>query len=475
MAHLAKVTHSLLVFRICMLTVGSVERIIVVDPNYARKKPCHPDLAHLGSGQHARRNTRSNTVRMTFSDLEANTPLSKGDEQIKNISLSNAFEEKNRSETEHTTQETPRGVLVDSPAAFAFSEDTNVGRVGDVIALNDEEMIEIRGGLLPSSCTTVEAPTQDGKALPTTNNTLYTSPKSSSPKLDENFKFPPLESPHAESSFPAIPQHITYAKTPLREPSAPTRAHRHHERTSSLQTMIVQPTETKPSIPLHARRKTNDGLLGFRANPVRSDRRDSPNRTINHRRKMSLGIPVNVRSTFPAIPSLTSTPTSSDSFKTPEPEPCSFERKEKELEYKHHHTFIGTASLNDFLENLDVSLVRNTTTKAKVIKAYTTLAAAEQLQARQQSLDGEGWELVARIDAMRIQTDYVSLQQIKLGHISLCQFLDLLRFDESECVDVVSVAEAFCAASHLDMKAGADNGSKAKAFRSWVVRHCAQE
>jgi hypothetical protein len=459
-----------------MLTMEYLlESTIVVDPAYARKKPRHLDLAYLGSGQRARRYMHSTTSHQTSTSLNERTLFSRGDELIKHISLSNAFDERNGSDAEYTTQEMSEGVLMGSPATFTSSEDTEVGQVGDVIVSNDEEMIKMRGSLLPSSCTTVQEQTPYGKALSTIHKTPCATPESSSPKLDDNFKFPPLESPDAESSFTAIPQHIKYAKTPLREPSAPTRTHRHHERTLSLQTMIVQPTETKPSIPLHARRKTNDGLLEFKANPVRSDRRDGPNYTITHRRKISLGIPVNINYAGPAIPSATSTPTSSDSFKTPEPEPCSFEREEKELEYKHHHTFIGTASLNDFLENLEVSLVRNTTTKAKVIKAYTTLAAAEQLQARQQSLDGEGWELVARIDAMRIQTDYVSLQQIKLGHISLGQFLDLLRFDESEGVDVVSVVEAFCAASHLDMKAGADNGSKAKAFRSWVIRHGAQE
>ncbi|KAF2466410.1 uncharacterized protein BDR25DRAFT_182223, partial [Lindgomyces ingoldianus] len=146
-------------------------------------------------------------------------------------------------------------------------------------------------------------------------------------------------------------------------------------------------------------------------------------------------------------------------------------QQERELEYKHRHTFIGTASLDDFLELLEMSKDYTTTDKARVSKAFTILAANEQIQARQGSSKGEGWEMVFRITPNLAErcTDYLTQAQIKLGALSLRNFLNLIPFDEKEITPAMSVVEAFCAASHLDAQAGG-NGSKAKSFRSWVVR-----
>ena len=145
------------------------------------------------------------------------------------------------------------------------------------------------------------------------------------------------------------------------------------------------------------------------------------------------------------------------------------DREERDLEYIHRHTFIGTASLDDFLELLDVSS-DHTTSKVKVAKAFTSLAATEQLQAREQSLSGEGWEFVSRIDATSNQDDYVTNAHVKLGSICLRQFLELVPFDEKDEVAAMNVVEAFGAASHLDASVGISTGLKARGFRKWMLR-----
>ena len=45
------------------------------------------------------------------------------------------------------------------------------------------------------------------------------------------------------------------------------------------------------------------------------------------------------------------------------------EAEEREMEYKHRHIFIGTASLDDFLEILEVT-PDHTTTRESVVKAF---------------------------------------------------------------------------------------------------------
>lgn len=143
-------------------------------------------------------------------------------------------------------------------------------------------------------------------------------------------------------------------------------------------------------------------------------------------------------------------------------------QQERELEYKHRHTFIGTASLDDFLEVLDVSPA-HTTSKAAVVRAFLLLASSERLLARQASTTPSGWSLVSRTTSDTVNVDYVEQAHAKLGSIVLRQFLDLIPFDEDEVAGAISVVEAFTACSHLDAK-GSGAGSKAKAFRSWMVR-----
>ncbi|KAF2660079.1 hypothetical protein K491DRAFT_712110 [Lophiostoma macrostomum CBS 122681] len=144
-----------------------------------------------------------------------------------------------------------------------------------------------------------------------------------------------------------------------------------------------------------------------------------------------------------------------------------FEQAERELEYKHRHVFIGTASLDDFLEILEMTSDYKTY-KDRVASAFTILAATEQETVRKEALRG-GWELVSRIDATSHNSDYVARAQIKLGSITLAKFLDLMQFDEEEMIGAINVIEAFSVACFLDGNAGNGTGSKAKAFRRWNV------
>jgi hypothetical protein len=234
----------------------------------------------------------------------------------------------------------------------------------------------------------------------------------------------------------------------------------------------------RASLPLRARTKTNDGLLQLQANPSKPERP-----TTGHERRISLGMPLKPavaneglqRSKFGSL--MDTPPQTPKTPRTPRvraPEKsgpaATLRQKERDLEYKHRHTFIGTASLDDFLEVLDVS-EEHTTTKAAVGKAFLILASSERLLARQASSTAAGWDLVSRTIPDVVNTDYVVQAHVKLGSVTLWQFLELIPFDDQEEAGAMSVVEAYSAASHMDSKAGVGAGSKAKVFRSWMVEH----
>jgi hypothetical protein len=225
-----------------------------------------------------------------------------------------------------------------------------------------------------------------------------------------------------------------------------------------------------PTIPLRARAKTNDGMLQLKASSTR-DHSSTITMRSRHRRKVSLNIPIKPSHTqlqnlqHPNLSGWTA------SYRAPEADneaSVILTPEERELEYKHRHTFIGTASLDDFLETLELS-DEHTTTKAAVIRSFITLSSSEQLHARQCSAEPHGWELVSRITSEVTSTDYVAQLQVKLGSITLRQFLDLVPFDEKGDVGALLVVKAFSAASHMDSRAGVGTGSKARAFRSWMI------
>lgn len=258
----------------------------------------------------------------------------------------------------------------------------------------------------------------------------------------------------------------------LEAPKTPaTRRPAQHQRQASIDSAF-DATET-PSVSVWSRSKTDDGLLPFKANAARDSMAPSP-KPARHRRKISLNLPIN-------------TPVDlSEGFRQPEfseragsPRrklaPISISNslkpEERELEYKHRHTFIGAGSLDDFLELLEISSTY-TTTKAAVARAFIHLSSTEQRYARQCSTSPEGWHLVSRttLDVMDITSvDYLLQLQVKLGSITLRQFLDMIHFDDENEATAVHIIEAFSAASHIDSQSGVGVGSKARAFRSWLV------
>ncbi|KAF2024157.1 hypothetical protein EK21DRAFT_79334 [Setomelanomma holmii] len=258
---------------------------------------------------------------------------------------------------------------------------------------------------------------------------------------------------------------------------APVRRVR-HSRAPSTEPNFRNPK--RASLPLRARTKTNEGLLQLQANPAKPPERPSS----KHERRISLGVPIKAaitqaeglqRSKFGSlIDTPPQTPRTPRTPKARQPEKsgpaASLRQKERDLEYKHRHTFIGTASLDDFLEVLDVSS-EHMTTKAAVGKAFLILASSERLLARQASSTAAGWDLVSRTIPDVVNTDYVIQAHVKLGSITLWQFMELIPFDDQEEAPAMSVVEAYSAASHMDSKAGVGATSKAKVFRSWMVQH----
>lgn len=223
-----------------------------------------------------------------------------------------------------------------------------------------------------------------------------------------------------------------------------------------------------PKLSLGERARMNDGMLKLKANSTKNANAEI--RTNRHWRKLSLNIPI--RPAHGQLAHVESTASGDMSaHKAPFYETrksLSMSLQERELEYKHRHTYIGTASLDDFLETLYISS-EHTVSKRAIIKAFVSLAATEQQQARLDSTDPNGWELVSRITPDVSSVDYVAQSQVKLGSISLRQFLDLIPFNGMGEIGALLVVEAFYTASHMDAKVEQSPGSKARNLRAWML------
>ncbi|KAH8731560.1 hypothetical protein GQ44DRAFT_604639 [Phaeosphaeriaceae sp. PMI808] len=312
-------------------------------------------------------------------------------------------------------------------------------------------------------------PRPEGDAFsPTSDTTLFEEPEALS--LDRSRALSALEGSPDYFNFDNDDRSSRTDATPV-----PTHRRARHSRAPSTEPNFR--SAKRASLPLRARTKTNEGLLQLQANPTKPERP-----TTAQERRISLGIPIKgaiaqaeglQRSKFGTL--LDTPPQTPKTPRTPRtraPEKsgpaATLRQKERDLEYKHRHTFIGTASLDDFLEVLEVSQ-DHTTTKAAVGKAFLVLASSERLLARQASSTAVGWDLVSRTIPDVVNTDYVVQAHVKLGSITLWQFLDLIPFDDQEETGAMNVVEAYSAASHMDSKAGVGATSKAKAFRSWMV------
>ena len=107
--------------------------------------------------------------------------------------------------------------------------------------------------------------------------------------------------------------------------------------------------------PRPVQRITHNGLLEFKASPIKIE--GDHMLAGENRRKVSLGLPINVPKPLETPPhvvtqSSPSTPVERD-----------------DLQYQQRHTFIGPASLEEFLENLEISPTYTTTRRA-VLKAF---------------------------------------------------------------------------------------------------------
>ncbi|KAI8932688.1 hypothetical protein NX059_010182 [Plenodomus lindquistii] len=305
---------------------------------------------------------------------------------------------------------------------------------------------------------------------PTSDSTLYES-ATNSPCCTSKTGDIPWRTPRNSdvgTDLKAIPESILFEPQQRQTPTPVRRQWTRHQRDLSTDSSL---STIRTPIPLRVRAHTNDGLLQFKANastgsavPVSAEK--------THRRKMSLNIPIKTPTKRAEGAqhqdggnlhrSPHRTPTVSDGALRP------LMHEERELEYKHRHTFIGTTSLDDFLEALEVSSTYSTT-KYWVVRAFISLASNEQIHARQSSTRPDGWELVPRVTPDVSSIDYVAQLQVKLGSITLRQFLDMIQFDQREEVGALRVVEAFSAASHLDAQAGVGTGRKARAFRTWMV------
>ena len=244
----------------------------------------------------------------------------------------------------------------------------------------------------------------------------------------------------------------------LRTPSTPT-----------IESRLASAQKASRSLPLRA--KTNEGLLQLQANTSK------PQRSANtHQRRISLGLPIKAANA-PSENQRLSSPTNTRSLHPATPKRLSKKtgtataiQQERDLEYKHRHTFVGTASLDDFLEVLDVS-PDHITNKDAIIRAFILCASSERLLARQASLKPDGWSVLSRTSAETVNSDYVEQAHAKLGSIVLRQFLDLITFNEDEEANAMSVVEAFTAASHLDTQASKASGISAlsRARRSFLL------
>jgi hypothetical protein len=254
------------------------------------------------------------------------------------------------------------------------------------------------------------------------------------------------------------------AKLNLSTQSCRTHAQRkgNHHRSSSTD---LTNTGTKPSIAFGAHRLSNDGMLDLKAGASKESQPAANEQ--KHRRRISLNLPINVS----RLDHVDTPPPTSNSITSKYEEKSVLEKQERELEYKHRHTFIGIASLDDFLDIITFTPTY-TTSKCHIAGVFILLAAIEQMDARECSSVPDGWEFVTRTthELAFGYEDYLNQAHIKLGSITLGRFLKMFPFDKDENVGAMSVVEAFCAASHLDAKANCGTRSRAKAFRSWMVR-----
>lgn len=240
--------------------------------------------------------------------------------------------------------------------------------------------------------------------------------------------------------------------------SPATPQYHRHRRNFSVDSTFTALRRSAPRT-LRAQRNNNGGLLEFRASAAKPD---NPTPTRAHRRNVSITLPI------PKIVSQCGGSQHTQVQTSTSNKPGIAVQAELELQYKYRHIFIGTASLHDFLDILETSSLTSTT-KLAVMKAFTILASKEQRLYRRSSMDPDDWDLVTRITPNDPDFDCITMARVRVGSISLQQFVDSIPFDISGETPTLATVLAFKNASRMDAEQARCGESKASAFRSWLL------
>jgi hypothetical protein len=141
------------------------------------------------------------------------------------------------------------------------------------------------------------------------------------------------------------------------------------------------------------------------------------------------------------------------------------------LQFQLENTFVGTISANRFLKALDKDS-KGYTTKATVAKAFITLAAKEHTRIIAQGFISTGVTIVTA-DMTEQWSDIILQQKIKLGTVSLWNFLAKIDFWGDDSVSDVEVIRAFNEAATEELEDGkiAESGNSPGFTGRWLQMH----
>ncbi|KAF1952133.1 hypothetical protein CC80DRAFT_508191 [Byssothecium circinans] len=108
-------------------------------------------------------------------------------------------------------------------------------------------------------------------------------------------------------------------------------------------------------------------------------------------------------------------------------------------------TFLGTQSLYDFFNALDLD-ESCTTTRASVITAFFDIVKADRIASKLPALP------ITSAKPLDLAKSFVTSKTINIDGVSLGTFLNLMSFDKNDQVDGAAVLKAFKAAAALDVE-----------------------
>lgn len=261
---------------------------------------------------------------------------------------------------------------------------------------------------------------------------------------------------------------------------------------TSADTPSTPPSPTPKRLPFRtpSRSRRPDGLLEFKASPVKSPAKSHGR---EHRRTQSLKLPILINLP-PATERALSPQKSRKRARIEEAEvdegEGDIQQAERLLQYIHQRIFIGTASLDNFLDVLELCPSETatpyipTTTLPGIRKAFSIVASTEQTHIRQQIQHSqvlqrlgmtENWTLLRRINPEAHNRDHLSQAHIKIGCISLYEFLEYVGggYGDEERIRVTKVVRAWERAARRDMGIMGREGEargRAQDYLKWAVR-----